>query len=80
MFWRVNSAPQWLEFIGESFRDLKDLVFVIAWLLWYRPNYVLHDLNLWNASCIFDKAEMLLADFYEATEMDISSPSAFMSK
>ena len=79
-FWWVNLGPQWLEFRGESFKYFKDLVFVIAWFLWYMRNSVLHDSNSWNASYIIDKAKMLLAEFYEATEVYISSPPAFISK
>lgn len=47
------------------------------YILWYRRNFVLHDSNTWNASCILDKAKKLLANFYEATKVP---PLTFISK
>lgn len=70
MFWRVYSGPQWLELIGETLSDLKDVFYVIAWFLWYKQNSMLHDSNLWDCTCIFNKTKILLTEFYETTEVE----------
>ena len=43
-----------------------DMVVIIAWLLWYHRNMVVHESSQWFAGSIINKAETLLVDFKNA--------------
>lgn len=45
---------------------LMDLVFTIAWLIWFERNSVVHNNSSWFPGGIIDKAEAILAEFRDA--------------
>ena len=65
--WDGAYGWQWLREIWEIQPEARD-VLVVAWLIWFEQNSVVHVGASWFAGGIIDRAVKMLEDYRAATE------------
>lgn len=54
--WQSSSSKNWIATVQECLAWMTELIFCIAWYLWFRRNLAIHEKLDWDAHLIIDKA------------------------
>lgn len=72
--WQVTEGWEWVAAVLELDGAVVDLIFTVAWLVWYERNLVVNEGHQWAATRIISRMENLLADF-KAANVAVYMPS-----
>lgn len=68
--------------VREMHGDVKELIYIVAWVIWFACNSAIHDTSPWSVVGIIDKVDSLLSELVIANFADriISVPVSINGK
>lgn len=66
--WAINEGKERSGYLAvlEMQGDVKEIIFIVAWFIWFARNSAIHDASQWSAVSINVKTELLLSEFSAA--------------